>query len=192
MDETPRLMVPLVLDPVRVRIGLAGGGPLLARRLAWLRDGGGDPAVYAPAPDAELEALAGPALRRRLPDPAETAALQVLWVAGLAEPEAERLAAQARALGVLVNVEDVMPLCDFHTPSVVRRGSLLLTVSTGGKSPGLAAKLRRYLEALFPAEWTERVEQSARARRGWRAEGLDGRTTAELTGAMARDRGWLP
>ena len=42
------------------------------------------------------------------------------------------MAARCRALGRLVNVEDVKPLCDFHTPSQVRRGDLLLSISTGG------------------------------------------------------------
>jgi precorrin-2 dehydrogenase/sirohydrochlorin ferrochelatase len=173
--EAPRLMVPVILDPARARIGLAGRGELFERRLAWLRDGGADPVVFDRAPGTE-----------------ELSGLQVLWTVGLEAEVSEDLARRARALGVLVNVEDVMHLCDFHTPSVVRRGSLLMTVSTGGRSPGLAARLRRHLEALFPADWTERVEQAAGARRGWRAEGLDGRTTAGLTETMIRDRGWLP
>ena len=65
--------------------------------------------------------------------------LQLLFVAGLPEGEARHLAGRARALGVLVNVEDVLPLCDFHVPAMVRRGDLLLTASTGGAVPGPGA-----------------------------------------------------
>ena len=49
------------------------------------------------------------------------------------------LAGRARAQGILVNVEDEPLLCDFHVPATVRRGDLLLTVSSAGRSPGLVA-----------------------------------------------------
>src|ERR1700760_993665 len=79
--------------------------------------------------------------------------------AGLPEGEARLLATRARAQGVLVNVEDVLPLCDFHVPAVVRRGDLLLTASTGGQVPGLARALRERLAAQFGPEWTGRVKE---------------------------------
>src|SRR6201999_378899 len=65
----------------------------------------------------------------------------VLFVAGLDQPSAAALAAKARAAGILVNVEDVPELCDFHVPAIVRRGDLVLTASTGGHAPGLPATL---------------------------------------------------
>ncbi len=48
--------------------------------------------------------------------------------------------------GILVNAVDDPPNCDFYVPSVIRRGSLVVTVSTEGKSPLYAKKLRRKLE----------------------------------------------
>jgi hypothetical protein len=77
------------------------------------------------------------------------APLQLLFVAGLDEGEARHLAARARAFGVLVNVEDVLPLCDFHVPAIVRHGDLLLTASTGGAAPGLSRALREHLLYLL-------------------------------------------
>jgi len=59
----------------------------------------------------------------------------------------------ARNAGALVNIEDAKPLCDFHVPSLVRRGDLVMTVSTAGRSPGLARRLRRHLEKLFGDEF---------------------------------------
>lgn len=47
--------------------------------------------------------------------------------------------------GILVNAVDDPPNCDFYVPSVIRRGSLVVTVSTEGKSPLYAKKLRRDL-----------------------------------------------
>jgi precorrin-2 dehydrogenase/sirohydrochlorin ferrochelatase len=88
-------------------------------------------------------------------------------------------------------VEDVKHLCDFHTPSQVRRGDLLLSISTGGRSPGLAQRLRRYLEDLFQPDWEDHLDELARARDGWRAEGADMETVVRRTVEMIEKRGWL-
>ncbi len=52
----------------------------------------------------------------------------------------------ASSKGIPVNIVDQPELCTFTVPSVMRRGDLLVTVSTGGGSPALAAKVRRQLE----------------------------------------------
>ena len=63
----------------------------------------------------------------------------------------ETAAARLRERGVLVNVADRPELCDFTTPSLLERGPVLVAVSTGGASAGLAKALRLRLEALLPA-----------------------------------------
>ncbi|WP_372398537.1 NAD(P)-dependent oxidoreductase [Azospirillum sp. HJ39] len=185
-------MIPLALDPSRVVIALAGTGPLAVRRLTQLREGGADPMVYSPEPDGELAALAGGRLARTLPDAAALDGIGLLYVMGLG-PETERtLAELARSRRVLVNVEDVIPLCDFHSPSVVRRGDLVMTVSTGGRSPTLASLLRQRLEALFPEEWADRLRTIAAFRDSRRAEGASMSEVArETRDLIARER-WLP
>ena len=52
---------------------------------------------------------------------------------------------------------------------MVRRGDLLLTVSTGAKSPGLAARIRARLEVEYGPEWDDHLEHLARKRAAWRA-----------------------
>lgn len=69
-------------------------------------------------------------------------------------------AADARAMGMLVNVADDALGSTFQVPSCVRRGDLLLTVSTGGASPALSRRLRMELEQCYPPAfgiWLERV-----------------------------------
>ena len=61
--------------------------------------------------------------------------------------------AEAQKRGVLLNVVDQPEHCSFYVPSSVRRGELMLTVSTGGQLPALAKRLRRQLEEEFPGEW---------------------------------------
>ena len=75
---------------------------------------------------------------------------------------------QVYNFAALVNVEDVKPWCDFHNPALVRRGDLLLTVSTNGRSPGLAARIRRQLAATFGAEWADRLSTIGRKRDAWK------------------------
>lgn len=49
--------------------------------------------------------------------------------------------------GVLVNIVDDPEKCDFILPSIMRQGDLLIAISTGGKSPALAKKMRQELES---------------------------------------------
>jgi uroporphyrin-III C-methyltransferase/precorrin-2 dehydrogenase/sirohydrochlorin ferrochelatase len=65
--------------------------------------------------------------------------------------EAEAAAIRLKARGLLVNVADRPELCDFTLPSVLERGDVLVAVSTGGASAGLAKQLRLRLEALLPS-----------------------------------------
>jgi precorrin-2 dehydrogenase/sirohydrochlorin ferrochelatase len=70
-----------------------------------------------------------------------------------------------RAHGVLCNVVDCSEHCDFFYPAVVRRGPLQIAISTGGRSPSLARRLRLELERQFGPEYGEWVEHVGRARK---------------------------
>ena len=70
------------------------------------------------------------------------------------------VAEAARAAGVLCNSVDDPPDCDFYYPSVVERGELQVAVSTAGRSPALAQRLREELSALLPEDlgaWLDAV-----------------------------------
>jgi precorrin-2 dehydrogenase/sirohydrochlorin ferrochelatase len=167
-------MLPLVLNPVHIKAGLAGLGAERDRRAAMLADAGVEVRLLPQTvPDALLEGL------------------QLLFVAGLPEGDARELAGRARALGVLVNVEDVLPLCDFHVPAIVRRGELLLTASTGGQVPGLARALREHLAEQFGPEWTKRLRELGTARARWRSQGLSPHEVSQQVRALIARMGWL-
>jgi precorrin-2 dehydrogenase/sirohydrochlorin ferrochelatase len=167
------MTIALALDPTVVSVGVAGRGPAALRRYQALRAGG--------AGRARL-------FSDRLPDATDLAGLQVLWIAGLTDAEASELAALARSMRVLVNVEDRPTLCDFHSVAEVRRGDLLLTVSTNGSSPRLAARIRARLEAEYTADWSERLALLGSRRKVWRRQGRD---VAALTDALLEANGWL-
>jgi precorrin-2 dehydrogenase / sirohydrochlorin ferrochelatase len=164
-------MIPVHLDPSKLRIGLAGRAELTVRRLIWLHNLGGKPQVFSDAPSEELQRLAGADLIDRLPNHEDLLALDALWVADLSEVESEALGAAARAKKVLLNTEDVLPLCDFHTPSVVRRGRLVLSAGTGGASPAAASFVRERLTAAFPETWAVVLDELAQARQAQKQAG---------------------
>jgi precorrin-2 dehydrogenase/sirohydrochlorin ferrochelatase len=175
-------MLPINLDLARVRVVLVGDGAAACRRLALLdRAGAADLEVYAPDPAPELAAAAGRRLRRRLPESREIARAQLVFVAGVPEAAADRLRRVATSAGVLLNVEDDIARSEFHSPAVVRRGDLTVAVSTNGKSPGLAAAIRRDLEQYFDADWAGRLDRLAIARGAWRTAGIASATIARWT-----------
>ena len=70
------------------------------------------------------------------------------------------IAAEAKRLGLLVNVIDDPNTSSFQLPATLRRGDFLLTVSTGGGSPALSRAIRMEMEQLYPPAfglWLERV-----------------------------------
>jgi precorrin-2 dehydrogenase/sirohydrochlorin ferrochelatase len=185
-------VIPLIVDPARLALGLIGRGRACERRLAQLlQAGAGQIAVFSDAPSFGLAARAGARLRRRLPASAELERLALLWIVDLPLAEATPLARAAREAGCLVNVEDVIELCDFHNPAQVRRGDLLLTVSTGGRSPGLAARIRSELARAFGPEWAGRLDRIAARRAAWRRHGRPLEELARLSNASIDAEGWF-
>ena len=185
-------MIPLMIDPDRVTIVVAGNGAATERRVRQVSEGGArSVAVFAPGETERFAALTEGVVHDRLPEVADLAGVDLLYVAGLDPDASFSLALMARDHNVLVNVEDVRELCDFHVPGSVRRGDLLIAVGTGGQSPGLARALRRHLEAEFGPEWAERLQALSAQRLKWIEEGADMATVAERTDALIEKSEWL-
>lgn len=68
------------------------------------------------------------------------------------------IANQCKEKGIMANVVDDPGLCDFYVPSILRRKSLCLAISTEGKSPAFARWLRRQMENYISEEYGEFVE----------------------------------
>jgi precorrin-2 dehydrogenase/sirohydrochlorin ferrochelatase len=183
-------MIAVALDPSATPMAVAGRGSAALHRHRALRSAGATeaplfcdrPDSLPPGPDLS------PSLRCYLPSGTELAGLRALWITGLPDDLTAELAALAHAARVLVNVEDRPGLCDFHSVAEVRRGDLLLTVSTGGASPGLAARIRARLATDYGPEWAERLELLRGFRTKWRRDRQD---VTALTDALLQANGWL-
>ena len=100
-------------------------------------------------------------------------------------------AGQRKPSGVLINVEDDRRRSDFHSAAVFRRGDLTVAISTNGKSPGLAALMRRVLEHRIGPKWEIRLDEIAALRQGWREAGADPAAIGRWTQEWVDRRGWL-
>ena len=97
----------------------------------------------------------------------------------------ERIYHEAQRRGVLCNVVDVPDLCDFFYPSVVRRGDLQIAVSTSGKSPSLAQKIRQQLERQFGPGYAAWVAELGETRKLILASDLDRERKLDLLHSLA-------
>ncbi len=79
---------------------------------------------------------------------------------------------EARELGILVNTADDVKNCDFIAPAIVQRGDLTIAVSTAGRSPAMARRVREELEELFTPDYADLLTVLGDARTALRKSGL--------------------
>jgi precorrin-2 dehydrogenase/sirohydrochlorin ferrochelatase len=158
---------PVALD-LRDRLCLVvGGGPVAEAKVEGLLAAGARVTVVSPELTEPLVAWAmdGRILHRPHEyGPDDLDGQQLAFSATDRREVTEAVAADARRRGLWVNAADDPAFCDFLLPSVLRRGRLVVAVSTGGASPGLAARVRRDLEAHFTPQYEELVELAAEVR----------------------------
>jgi siroheme synthase-like protein len=83
---------------------------------------------------------------------------------GQAPPVVQAVWEETRGRNVLVNTLDDVPHCDFIAPAIVRRGDLAVAISTGGKAPVMAVRLRQKLERELGPEHARFLELAGRLR----------------------------
>ncbi|HKI02170.1 MAG TPA: bifunctional precorrin-2 dehydrogenase/sirohydrochlorin ferrochelatase [Thermoanaerobaculia bacterium] len=82
----------------------------------------------------------------------------LVLVVNQGKPVAETVWEETRGRNVLVNTLDDVPHCDFIAPAIVRRGDLSIAISTGGKAPVMAVRLRQRLEVEVGQEHARFLE----------------------------------
>lgn len=78
----------------------------------------------------------------------------------------EQVAADARSKSKLVNVADKPELCDFYLSSVVHKGSIKIAISTNGKSPTIAKRLKEVFGTMIPDEMENVLDNIQEIRKG--------------------------
>ena len=149
-------LLPLYLNLSGRKGIVVGGGSVGERRAVAMLEGDMSVTVVSPSLTPELSALAD--------------ARQITWTSGLysggqlqgstlacaatdVEAVNEQVCRDGRSIGVLVNRADDPDRGDFVFPACVRRGDLCISITTGGASPILAARLQSDISGQFGPEW---------------------------------------
>jgi precorrin-2 dehydrogenase / sirohydrochlorin ferrochelatase len=165
-------MKPAKLFPMFLKLSarpclVVGAGAIAESKIASLLEAGGRVCVVAPEATPQVRSWAQSNSIEWHPRPFQPGDLEGMFLVVAATSSAdlhERIFAQATQRGVLCNIVDVPPLCDFYYPAVVQRGALQIAISTAGQSPALAQRLRKQLEDQFGSEYEEWLAQLGEAR----------------------------
>jgi siroheme synthase-like protein len=162
-----RFFFPVLVSLAGRKCVVVGAGKIAAAKIEGLLACGASVTVVSPR--------AVPAIQRRAREGALVWRQRAFWARDLDGAFLAVAATNSRnanvavfrackSRGVLCNSVDDPQHCDFIYPAVVRRGPLQIAISTGGRSPALAARLRRELEQQFGPEWAAWVEELGRLR----------------------------
>ena len=158
---------PILLNIEGKRCVIVGGGQVAGRKALALLEAGASVSIVSPEISGEAKTLAGKGNVEWIgeafsPERLDNAALVIASTGS--EAVNRKVHEEAVARNVPVNVVDRPELCEFIVPSVIRRGDLVIAVSTSGKSPALSKRIRKELDAQFGMEWAEFLEIMGEAR----------------------------
>ena len=156
------------------RVVVVGAGRIAARKIEPLLDAGAIVEVVAPVAGEEVRAWADGKRLVWHERPFAAPDVDDAWLVITATDDPAVNAAvhtAAEAARVWVNSADDPANCSFTLMSVIRRGDLVVSVGTGGRSPALAAHLRRQLQEEIGPEYETLLDLLSEAREGLRGAG---------------------
>jgi precorrin-2 dehydrogenase/sirohydrochlorin ferrochelatase len=163
----PEKLFPMFLKLATRPCLVVGAGAIAESKIASLLEAGARVRVVAPEATPQVRSWAQSNTiewHQRPFQPIDLDGMFLVVAATSSTELHERIFEQATLRGVLCNIVDVPPLCDFYYPSVVQRGALQIAISTSGQSPALAQRLRKQLEDQFGPEYEEWLAQLGEAR----------------------------
>jgi len=149
---------PVHLDIKNRNCLIVGGGAVGTRKVNTLLECGAHVTVVSPDPTSQLARLASEAsitLKRRAYRSDDLSGMFLVIGATDDETLNLQISKDAERAHILCNIVDRPEVCNFILPSIVRRGDLVITISTSGKSPALAKNLRQKLETQFGREYAD-------------------------------------
>jgi len=149
---------PVHLDIENRNCLVVGGGSVGTRKVDTLLDCGARVTVVSPVASEQLRQLReiGKIELKKRSYQSEDLKNMFLVIGATDDQYLNRqISTDAEANNILCNIADRPEICNFILPSVVRRGDLVITISTSGKSPALAKNLRKTLASQFGAEYAE-------------------------------------
>ena len=163
-------MLPAFLKLAGRKVVLVGGGPVAEAKLGALLEAGALVTVVAPEVRSGIERSGVTVLRRGF-EPSDLD--EAWWVVAAAPPPVNReVLAAGEARRVFVNAVDDPANATAYAGGVVRRGDVVVSISTGGRAPALAGLLREAFDAWLPQDLELWLEAADEARREWKAQAV--------------------
>jgi|SRR5579871_89165 siroheme synthase-like protein len=170
------------------QVVVVGGGEIAAEKIGGLLQAGAKIQIISPALNTQLASLVGEnkiewAEKEFSAEDLKDAFLVIAATSVPSVNEAVYRAADAR--GLLCNAVDDIENCHFYYGAVMQRGDLQIAISTNGKSPALAQRLRKELEEEFGPEYEGWLEWLGAAREVLRASGASQAQNKEVLHNLA-------
>lgn len=160
-----RKYYPINLDVTGKKVVVVGGGVVAERKVISLVKFGAEVLVIAPRLAAVLAKIKGVGLLRREYRRADIKHA-VLVVAATDNMALNRqIARDAMRENILVNVVDAPDLCSFIVPSMIKRGPLVVSISTSGQAPAMAKALRLELQKIITPQLGKLAARLGKIRR---------------------------
>ncbi|TVU63048.1 siroheme synthase [Vibrio atlanticus] len=145
---------PMFLDVENKPILVVGGGEVACRKVDSLLRAGANVTVVSPKVAPYLKQLVDESKLHWVQNFYSSQIISKNYLQVWATTDNPNLNHQvhndAKKLGILVNVVDDLPYCDFITPSIINRGRIQIAISSGGASPVLVRNIREKLETVLP------------------------------------------
>ncbi|MBI4303333.1 MAG: bifunctional precorrin-2 dehydrogenase/sirohydrochlorin ferrochelatase [Chloroflexi bacterium] len=165
---------PIFLNIEGRRCVVVGGGDVAERKARSLLEHGASVAVISPSFSQGLQAMAQRNSMQVVSRSYQYGDLKDAVVAIAATDDKEvntEVAREGKERGILINVVDDAQLSNFIVPSLVRRGDISIAISTSGKSPALARRIRIDLEKRFSQEYALLAELISEIRQDFKTKG---------------------
>ena len=181
-------LFPMFVKLAGRRVVVVGGGEIAAGKMEALLGAEAKVVVVSPAVNAQVAGFVRERKIEWLPKEFSADDLEgaFLVIAATSVPSVnDSVYRAADSLGLLCNAVDDIENCHFYYGSVVQRGDLQIAISTNGKSPALAQRLRKELEGQFGPEYENWLEWLGAARDVLRSSGASQVQNKEVLHSLA-------
>jgi precorrin-2 dehydrogenase/sirohydrochlorin ferrochelatase len=147
---------PVFLDINHRKCLVVGGGSVGTRKTLSLVQAGARVTVVSPTATEKLQSLAQQGvidLKKRPYAATDLEGMFLVFGATNRDDLNRRINRDAEQMNMLCNIADRPEVCNFILPATVKRGDLVVAVSTSGKSPAFAKQIRKHLEKQFGDEY---------------------------------------
>jgi siroheme synthase-like protein len=165
---------PVFLDIAGKPVVVIGGGNIAHQKVVGLLKADAEVAVVSPELNEEMAALKTEGRFRHIDRDYEPGDLEGYTLAFVATDDRSvnaTVADEGKARKVWVNAVDDPPYCDFIMPGIAQKSDLIIAISTSGRSPAMARKMREEIEEFLTDDYVAMLELAAEVRAELREQG---------------------